>query len=153
MKHAVSITAIGTEMLSKAKGQVVAKWPLHEVDLLQDGRRDNNLQLTNAHFPDARLTVEDPSLIRRLSTLLPKVFGKRLRRGHIWLHVAVTLAVVVATATVYYFAIPSLTKPCPPFPLSGNAHSAKVSWPRYLALKIRAPKRMVRAHWRDLRNA
>ena len=112
VKHAVSITVIGTEIVIQSKtGQVVAKWPLHEVDLLPDGRRDNHLQLTNAHFPDARLTVEDPSLIRRLSTLLPKVFGKRLRRGHIWLHVAVTLAVVVATATVFYFAIPSLTKP------------------------------------------
>ena len=112
VKHAVSITVIGTEIVIQSEtGQVLAKWPLHEVDLLPDGQRDNHLQLTNAHFPDARLTVEDPSLIGRLSTLLPKVFGKRLRRGHIWLHVAVTLAVVVATATVFYFAIPSFTKP------------------------------------------
>ena len=69
VKHAVSITVIGTEIVIQSKtGQVLAKWPLHEVDLLPDGRRDNHLQLTNAHFPDARLTVEDPSLIGRLST-------------------------------------------------------------------------------------
>ena len=111
-KHAVSTTVIGTEIVIQSEtGQVLAKWPLHEVDLLPDSQRNNHLQLTNAHFPDACLTVEDPSLIRRLSTLLPKVFGKRLRRGHIWLNVAVTLAVVMAAATVFYFAIPSLTKP------------------------------------------
>ena len=45
VKHAVSITVIGTEIVIQSKtGQVVAKWPLHEVDLLPDGRRDNHLQ-------------------------------------------------------------------------------------------------------------
>jgi len=112
VKHPVSITVVGTDLIVQSEsGQVFARWPIDEIDTPADNHRTDQLQLTNALSPDATLIVDNPALMARLDSLLPKFLGKRLRHGHIWLHIAGTLTAVVVVAALFYFAIPSLTKP------------------------------------------
>ncbi|HJQ55633.1 MAG TPA: M48 family metallopeptidase [Vineibacter sp.] len=116
--HPVSVRATAAELVaSLADGQVVVRWPTHEIEIASDAEHEPHALLVCARHPGTRLAIEDETLRQALAALggnLAKVANRKPRLAPALGGVAAALVVTIGVMAFAAEKLPDLIGPYVP---------------------------------------